>query len=811
MKYITHETRAIFIKTFKQSVIISSAISTLLILGMQRLQLLQTMELKVYDQMVQMRTDPGLDPRLLIVAVTEQDLQKWNWPLSGEVLDRLLGKLEEYEPRGIGLDVFRDLSVQPGHEKLLKRLQQSDLIIPVCKHADDKNPGVAPPQGVETARVGFSDIVEDTDGFIRRNLISVNVDESDSCRSPYSFSWQLALKYLEVGGIRPQLTPSQELQLRDVVFKPLESHFGGYENADTQGYQILLNYRSPTEIAQQVTLTEVLSGEIKPDLFKDRIVLIGSTAPSLKDVFNTPYTSGKADDFGRMAGIEIHGQIISQILSVVLNNQRLFWFLPGWGEVIWIGGWSVVGGFLAWRIRHPLGLGLAEATSLAVLFGGNFVIFTQSGWFPVVSPALGLVVASAGVLAHSTYQSKQEQEKIVARVQEQKDLIAQLQVYVSQNTGMPPTQVISTNLEDTVTTAPPSQNTDMPPTQVISTNLEDTVTTVPESQNTDMPPTYLISTNLEDTVTTTPESQNTDKPPTLSPHFLGQALGSHTLLKKRYQITESLASGGFGNTYLAQDIQRPRNPLCVVKQMRPASQNTQYLNVVRRLFNNEAYIMETLGKHQQIPQLLAFFEENQQFYLVQEFIAGHPLTQELISGVSCSRSEVINILKEVLQVLVFVHSYGVIHRDVKPSNLMRRTKDAQIVLIDFGAVKQVQPQLQHQDVENKTIAIGTTGYAPGEQMTGMPRFNSDIYALGIIAIQALTGGDPKVFRRDVNTGLIIVPTGSQTGEQIWQDWWKLADTTDELTRVLNKMVHIDFTQRYQSGIEVLNHISTNIR
>jgi CHASE2 domain-containing sensor protein/tRNA A-37 threonylcarbamoyl transferase component Bud32 len=729
MKNIANEIRAILLKTFKQSVIISSAIATILVVGIQKLQVLETLELKVYDQMMQMRADPGKDERLLIVAVTEQDLQTWNWPLSGEVLDRLLGKLVEYSPRAIGVDILRDLPVQPGHEQLLQRLQQSDIIIPVCKHADTESPGIAPPQGLEPYQVGFSDVVEDTDGSIRRNLISVGVDPSDSCQTPYSLSWQLAIKYLEVGNIQPQVTANQELQLRNVVFKPLQSNFGGYQNADTNGYQILLNYRSPRQIAEQVTVTDILSGQVNRDLVHDRIILIGSTAPSLKDTFNTPFTAGQADNYGRMAGVEIHGQMVSQILSAVLNNQRLLWFLPEWGEIIWIGGWSLVGGFLAWRIRHPLGLGLAEGTSLAVLFGSNFVIFTQAGWFPVVSPALGLVVAAGGVLAYSSYHSKQDQEKIMQRVEDQKELIAQLQAYVNQE----------------------------------------------KSSFTPAPKVYP----------------------------LGQELSLDTLLNQRYQITEKLAMGGFSNTYLAQDIQRPGNPVCVIKQMRPARQDTEYINILRRLFNTEADIIETLGKHPQIPYLLAFFEENQQFYLVLEFIDGHPLSQELIPGVPRSRAEVINILKEVLQVLVFVHSYGVIHRDIKPNNLIRRKTDTQIVLIDFGAVKQVKPQLQPEE-QDQTIAIGTLSYAPGEQMNGMPKLNSDIYALGIIAIQALTGVYPKVFRRDVNTGTVIILTASSTGEEIWRYWWQLADTTEELTKIIDKMVHLDFTQRYQSAMEVLN-------
>ena len=716
------------LKFRNQPVIICGAV-TVLVIGLQKLQVLETIELKIYDQMVQLLPDRGPDQRLLIISITEQDLQQWNWPLPGETLDRLFDKLEQYQPRAIGLDIFRDLPVQPGHEKLLQRLQQSDVIIPVCKHADSKSDGIASPQGVEPSQAGFSDLVEDTDGFIRRNLISVNVEKSDKCQSPYSLSWQLATKYLAVGGIQPQLTTEKELKLRDVVFKPLESHSGGYENADTQGYQILLNYRSHRQIAQQVTLTDILAGKIQPNLVKDRIVLIGSTAPSLKDIFNTPFNSGKADDSGRITGVEIHAQITSEILSTVLNKQPLFWFLPLWGEFLWIGTWSVIGGFLACRIRHPLGLGVGQTISLLVLFAGNFIIFTQAGWLPVIAPALGLILTTNAVLAYSNYASKQEEQKIRGILKKQAEIIAQLRSHQT--------------------------NTDY---------------------------------NNANYVT-------------------GQPLNNNALLKGRYQITERLGGGGFGKTYLAADTQRPRNPLCVVKQMSPSKRDPEYLKIATRLFNNEASILETLGKHQQIPQLLAFFEQNQEFYLIQEYIEGHTLTKELTPGICCSYDQVINILKEVLQVLVFVHSYGVIHRDIKPDNLIRRKEDHKIVLIDFGGVKQIQPQQQTPD--NLTIGFGTSGYAPGEQLNGMPRLNSDIYALGIIAIQALTGITPKDFRRHGNTGLIVIANTSSTDEVTLQSWQRIAsiNDNDELVRVLNKMVNLDFTKRYESVKEILEDLN----
>ncbi|BAY92166.1 MULTISPECIES: CHASE2 domain-containing serine/threonine-protein kinase [unclassified Tolypothrix] len=717
---------------FIQPAIITSACITVLMLGIQKLGVIEPLELKVYDRMMQMRADPGVDSRLLIVAVTEQDLKKWNWPLSGEVLDRALGKLEAYEPRAIGLDIFRDLPVQPGHEKLLKRLQDSDIITPVCKHSEKANPGnsgTAPPQGIEADRVGFSDVVEDTDGVIRRNLISVGTNANEPCQAVFSFSFQLALKYLAVGGIQPQLTSNKQLQLRNIILKPLQPDDGAYQHADTTGYQILLNYRSPRQIAQQVTITELLSDQVKPELVKDRIVLIGSTASSLNDFFNTPYGTGKSDRSGKIPGIELHAHSISQILSVVLNKQPLFWFLPEWGEVFWIWGWALVGGLIAWRIQHPLGLGIAEATSILVLCSSSFVIFTQAGWFPVVSPVLGLLLASGGVLAYTAYQSKQEQAVMMQKVQDQKELIAQLQNFVSRS------------------------------------NEATTVAAITH---------------------------------TFSP--ITQELQTDTILNKRYRITSNLGSGGFSYTYLAEDTQRPGYPQCVVKQLRPASQDTEYLDILRRLFKTEAKILEIVGNHPQIPSLLAFFEENKQFYLIQEYISGHPLSEEINSDKRLKPTEVTAILKDVLQVLIFIHSYGVIHRDLKPSNLIRRKADGRVVVIDFGAVKQVQPQEQ----DNQTIAIGTPGYAATEQLSGQPTLNSDIFALGMIAIQALTGVYPKVFRRDINTGAVILPVKSDTDDQTWQYWWELAETTETFARVLDRMVHLDFTQRYQSASEVLN-------
>ncbi len=270
------------------------------------------------------------------------------------------------------------------------------------------------------------------------------------------------------------------------------------------------------------------------------------------------------------------------------------------------------------------------------------------------------------------------------------------------------------------------------------------------------------------------------------------------LLGGRYQIITQLGQGGFGATFVAVDTQRPRNPQCVVKQLKPVATDPYTLQVAKRFFAQEAEILETLGTHDQIPQLLAYFEENQEFYLVQELIEGHDLTQELPFDKQLSEAFVIKLLKDTLEVLAFVHEYNAIHRDIKPSNIRRRQKDGKIVLIDFGAVKQVKGlQVNPQGQTVLTVPIGTHGYMPSEQAKGEPKFSSDVYALGIVCIQAMTGINPDP---RCSGGL---PTHTETGEIVWRDRVKVSS---KLADILDKMVLYDFRQRYQSATEALQAV-----
>ncbi len=262
------------------------------------------------------------------------------------------------------------------------------------------------------------------------------------------------------------------------------------------------------------------------------------------------------------------------------------------------------------------------------------------------------------------------------------------------------------------------------------------------------------------------------------------------LLDRRYQVSQVLGAGGFGKTYIAQDTRRPGNPICVVKQLQPLSTDPSFLEAARRMFNSEAETLEQLGNHDQIPRLLAYFEEDQEFYLVQEFIEGHTLTQELQLGQKWEENRVIELLEEILSILEFVHKHNVIHRDIKPDNIIRRNSDNKLVLVDFGAVKQIRTQFATAyGTPNNTIAVGTPGYMASEQARGQPRPSSDIYSLGNIAIQALTGLSPIQFQEDVNTGEIL--------------WEHLVPVSRELANVVTTMVKYHFKDRYQSATEAL--------
>ncbi|MGL5080824.1 MAG: protein kinase domain-containing protein [Microcoleaceae cyanobacterium] len=278
-----------------------------------------------------------------------------------------------------------------------------------------------------------------------------------------------------------------------------------------------------------------------------------------------------------------------------------------------------------------------------------------------------------------------------------------------------------------------------------------------------------------------------------------QACGSRLVLRNRYRIVKSLGRGGFGATFLATDLSLPGNPKCVVKQLRPSSQSKRMLEMARELFQREAKTLGKIGDHPQIPRLLDYFAGKHQFYLVQEFVDGVNLKQDVQQSGPYTEQQAREFLQEILPVLSYVHSQEVIHRDIKPANILRRQQDHQLVLIDFGAVKdQVHQVTQASSGETAftNFAIGTSGFAPPEQMALRPVYASDIYALGMTCIYLLTGKSPNVLEHDPTTGVV--------------QWRSLVGVSDAFAQILQKSLEMFVGNRYASAQEMLEALTQEV-
>ena len=398
------------VKTWQRSIIIislSSIAIACLIIGIRSLGWLQPLELQAYDRLMQLRPIEEPDSRLLLITVDEADIQYQNqqnmslrWSLSDEALAQLLAKIKPYQPRTIGIDIYRDFAVDPEYPSLARELQNSDRIYAVCKvpaPQDGTPEGTPPPPEIPASRIGFSDFVADSGDTIRRQLLHLTPPAAASCTAEYAFSLQLALSYLSKEGIESSVSPQGYLQIGTTIFKPISKHSGGYQKIDAAGYQILLNYRSlnsPTNIAPQISLQELLSDRNSQlqDLVKDRIVIIGVIASSSTDDWQTPYTQYSVQK--QIPGVYVQAQMTSQIISTVIDNRPLIWWWSEFWEMIWIGGWSLLGGILGWYLRRPLVLGSAIAFSLLILFIGCLAVFNYAGWIPLVPSAIALLMAS---------------------------------------------------------------------------------------------------------------------------------------------------------------------------------------------------------------------------------------------------------------------------------------------------------------------------------------------------------------------------------------------------------------------------------
>lgn len=242
-----------------------------------------------------------------------------------------------------------------------------------------------------------------------------------------------------------------------------------------------------------------------------------------------------------------------------------------------------------------------------------------------------------------------------------------------------------------------------------------------------------------------------------------------------------MGSGGFGDTYLAKDTHLPSNSKCVIKRLRPTIQDAEIDRVIHQSFATEARILEKLGREcDRVPKLYAYFSENKQFFLAQEYIQGYTL-EKLVSSIGVtSETQVKNILINLLQTLQYLHTNEIIHRDIKPENIILRYPDLIPILIDFGSIKET---MRSSGLTKGTVVLGTPGYMPPEQQQGMPQFSSDIYSLGMTGIFLLTGKNPLELERDASGAI---------------DWSQYGRISPSMVEILQTATHPNLNNRYSS-------------
>jgi CHASE2 domain-containing sensor protein len=386
--------------------LISSLMATAGLISIRQQQWLQPFELQAFDALMRLRPDEGADPRLLIVTITEADIQaQKQYPIGDRTLAAALKQLDRHRPKVLGMRIFRDFPIQDSSKSLALYFKHPRFV-GLCKLSSETNKGIPAPPGADLEHQGFGDSVLDGDGVLRRNLMFATPEPDAACQASTSFGLQVALSYLKQFGIESQGTDQEHLRLDRAVFSPLTAFSGGYQNIDARGYQMLLNYRSTPErpikgIARQVTLTQVLAGQFDPSWVRDRIVLMGVDAPaSARNDFLTPYSSRSQP----IAGIYLEAHAVSQILSAVLDRRSLIKVAAGWQDVVWILSWTVLGGLVLSNPRRWK-FYVIDAGLLFSLGGISFLLFWWIGlWVPLIPTAIAMLISQGMILFYTQKQ-----------------------------------------------------------------------------------------------------------------------------------------------------------------------------------------------------------------------------------------------------------------------------------------------------------------------------------------------------------------------------------------------------------------------
>ncbi|MGB7247501.1 MAG: EAL domain-containing protein [Phormidesmis sp.] len=391
-----------------QAIALASMTATLM-MGLAQLGFFQAMELKTFDRLTQLMayyqrqypaqsiTDSPADEQVVLVTITEEDIQaQKEWPFSDQLFAQLLAQLQQHSPQVIGLDIYRDVPHAPGTEALAAQLQR-DNVVTITKLDDLGQNRVPSPHGVPESRVGFNDFVVDSDGVVRRNFMFAALGD----RQLHSLSLRLVAKFLAPTGI--QVTVERDaIKIGNTRFRRITDHTGGYQSVDSTGYQSILRYFPTEDVGRYLSLSQVLSGSFEPSWIKGKIVLIGTTAPSQKDLFYTPFSRGNRDTL-LTAGVVIHAQITRQMLSAVVDTRPLIGGWPGWAEGVWVWVWGLGGALIVWRCNRLRVIVLTATAGLLGLAGLSWLLFSQAVWVPFVLPACTFVSTSAGLVTYKAF------------------------------------------------------------------------------------------------------------------------------------------------------------------------------------------------------------------------------------------------------------------------------------------------------------------------------------------------------------------------------------------------------------------------
>jgi CHASE2 domain-containing sensor protein/tRNA A-37 threonylcarbamoyl transferase component Bud32 len=610
------------------------------------------------------------------------------WPWRRQAYAQVIDRLTAAGARVIGIDVlFTTPSVYGAadDQMLAQALQRAgDRVVLASRYSmrtilQGEQVELITPLENLPAKTGFINMLQAADGRI--HLLGHRFTESLRQRPEFSTA----------------LPIDQPVSFADAVLQ------AGRIPVTTTGDQI--GFYGPSGTFRQIPVWMILDPASwqtsleNGQIFRDKIVLIGSTAPIHQDQQRVPFANSWRYPES-MFGVEVQANAVANLQT----GTALRSLIPTpWGNALLAGVVVVLAGGVVHLQKAPLArLGLTAANLLTWSLASYGLLVVGKSWVPIGLPL-------AAIISTGTAQVVLE---LTRRHYETKKLRAALKSHLS-----------------------------LPLIQEIVDQQED----------------------LRDLLGQREQEVN------------GKVLSS------RYEIVKLLGVGGFGETYIAKDWQRPSQPLCVVKQLKLERRSSRRIKLMRRLFQVEAEALEKLGNHDQIPQLLAYFEELDEFYLVQELIVGTPLNHILKQQQRLPVPQVLHFLQDVLIVLTFVHQQQVLHRDIKPSNLMRRHADRKWMLIDFGVAKHLNRLAENEGVAPQTVGVGTKGYVPPEQALGQPNPTSDLYALGMTAIEILTG----VAARDLST--------TEAGEVDWLE--QAPSLSPEMTQWLNSLVQPDYRHR----------------